>query len=57
MSTRATGTIEIKTSDEKPYEEIDGGSKLTRASVANSCHALAGTVHRSRHVAASQHRL
>ena len=38
MSIRATGTFEVKTWDEKPYEEIDGGAKLTRASVTQSFH-------------------
>jgi len=35
MSTHATGTFEFKSWDEKPYSEIDGGPKLTHASVAN----------------------
>jgi len=38
MSTHATGTFDVKTWDEKPYEEIDGGAKLTRASVTQSFH-------------------
>ena len=38
MSTHATGTFEVKTWDEKPYSEIDGGPKLTRASVTKSFH-------------------
>jgi uncharacterized protein DUF3224 len=29
----ATATFELKRWDEKPYDEIDGGPKLTRASV------------------------
>jgi hypothetical protein len=33
MSTHASATFEIKKWDEKPYQEIEGGSKLTRASV------------------------
>ena len=33
MSTHATAVFEIKTWDEKPYQEMEGGSKLTRASV------------------------
>jgi uncharacterized protein DUF3224 len=33
MSTRATAVFEVKTWDEKPYQELEGGSKLTRASV------------------------
>ena len=36
MSTHATGTFEGKSWDEKPYHEIDGGPKLTRASVTNA---------------------
>ena len=36
MSTLATATFEVKTWDEKPYNEIDGGPKLTRASVTKS---------------------
>ncbi len=36
MGTRATGTFEIKNWDEKTYEEIGGGAKLTRASVKKS---------------------
>ena len=36
MSTRATGTFEVKTWDEKPYDEIDGGAKLTHARVTKS---------------------
>ena len=38
MSTLATATFEVKTWDEKPYNEIDGGPKLTRASVTKSFH-------------------
>jgi hypothetical protein len=33
MSTRAIGTFKIAGWDEKPYAEIEGGRKLTRASV------------------------
>jgi hypothetical protein len=33
MSTHAKGTFEVKGWDEKPYEEISGEAKLTRASV------------------------
>ena len=33
MTTRATGTFEIKTWDEQPYTEFDDGRKLARASV------------------------
>jgi hypothetical protein len=36
VSTRATAVFEIKTWDEKPYQEIEGGSKLTRASVTKT---------------------
>ena len=38
MSTHATGRFEVKSWDEKPYNEIDGGPKLTRASVTESWH-------------------
>ena len=38
VSTRATGRFEIKKWDEKPYEELEGGKKLTRASVQHSWH-------------------
>jgi Protein of unknown function (DUF3224) len=33
MKTQATGKFTIKSWDEKPYVEFDGGGKLTRASV------------------------
>jgi Protein of unknown function (DUF3224) len=33
MSTRATATFKIEGWDEKPYAEIEGGRKLTQASV------------------------
>jgi hypothetical protein len=33
MPTLATATFSLKRWDEKPYDEIDGGPKLTRASV------------------------
>lgn len=36
MSMHATAIFEIKTWDEKPYQEIEGGSKLTRASVTKT---------------------
>jgi hypothetical protein len=36
MSTHATAVFEVKTWDEKPYQEIEGGSKLTRASVTKA---------------------
>ena len=35
MSTRATGTFEMRRWDERPYNEIDGELKLTRSSVIN----------------------
>jgi len=38
MSGQATGILEIKNWDEKPYEEIGGAAKLTRASVTTSFH-------------------
>ena len=33
MSNLATATFSLKQWDEKPYDELDGGPKLTRASV------------------------
>lgn len=36
MSIHATAVFEVKTWDEKPYQEIEGGSKLTRASVTKA---------------------
>jgi hypothetical protein len=36
VTTRATAVFQIKTWDEKPYQEIEGGSKLTRASVTKT---------------------
>ncbi len=36
MSKQATATFEVKGWDEKPYDEVDGGPKLTRASVTKS---------------------
>jgi hypothetical protein len=38
MTTHATGTFEIKSWDEKPYEELDGDARLTRASVTSTFH-------------------
>jgi hypothetical protein len=38
MSTRATGTAEIKIWDEKPYNETEGWPKFTHASVTESFH-------------------
>ncbi len=34
MSKHATATFQVKSWDEKPYDEVEGGPKLTRASVA-----------------------
>ncbi|MDH3216427.1 MAG: DUF3224 domain-containing protein [Candidatus Krumholzibacteria bacterium] len=36
MSTHASATFEVKHWDEKPFNEIDGGPKLTRVSVSKS---------------------
>jgi hypothetical protein len=36
MTKQAQSTFEIKTWEEKPYDEFDGGRKLTRASVKKS---------------------
>ena len=36
MSTHATAVFQVKTWDEKPYQVIDGGAKLTRASVTKT---------------------
>jgi hypothetical protein len=36
MSTHATATFEVKSWDEKPYDEMEGGPKLTRASITKS---------------------
>jgi len=36
MTTHATGTFEISSWDENPYVELDGGAKLTRASVGQA---------------------
>lgn len=33
MATHATGEFELKSWDEEPYDEIEGGGKLTRAVV------------------------
>lgn len=38
MTTRASATFEIKAWDEKPYDEFEGGRKLTRASVKKAFH-------------------
>lgn len=36
MCAHATGTFAVKSWDEKPYTEIEGGRKLTRASVTQA---------------------
>jgi hypothetical protein len=36
MATQATGTFKYKQWDEKPYSEVEGGSKLARACVINA---------------------
>jgi hypothetical protein len=36
MSTQATAVFEVKTWDEKPVQQLEGGSKLTRASVTKA---------------------
>lgn len=38
MSAHATGTFEVKTWDEKLFDEFGGGGKLTRASVTKCFH-------------------
>ena len=38
MSTHATATFEVKSWDEQSYQEFEGGTKLTRASVTTSYH-------------------
>jgi hypothetical protein len=38
MSTRAKGTFEVKGWDEKPFSEVEGGPKLTHASVSKALH-------------------
>ena len=38
MVKQAAATFQIKTWDEKPYDEIAGGTKLTRATVTRSFH-------------------
>jgi hypothetical protein len=38
MSARATGTLEMKSWDEKPYNEAEGELKLTRSTVTNTFH-------------------
>ncbi len=36
MTTRATATFKVNSWDEKPYDEMEGGPKLTRATVTKS---------------------
>jgi Protein of unknown function (DUF3224) len=36
MTTHATGRFEMKSWNENPYQELEGGRKLTRASVSNA---------------------
>lgn len=36
MSTHATGTFKVKNWKEKPYNKIEGGAKLTRATVTQT---------------------
>ena len=36
MTTHATGTFQVTSWDEKPYQETEGGPKLTRASITKS---------------------
>jgi hypothetical protein len=36
MSTKETGTYQVTGWDEKPYEEADGGLKLTKATITNT---------------------
>lgn len=36
MSTEASCTFKVTTWDEKPYQEFDGGAKLTRAKVSQA---------------------
>ena len=38
MSTHASATFEITSWDEKPYEQLEGGGKLSRATVAQTYH-------------------
>ena len=38
MTVRASATFEIVAWDEKPYDEFEGGRKLTRASVKKALH-------------------
>jgi Protein of unknown function (DUF3224) len=36
MTTHAEGSFELKSFDEEPYEELDGGAKLTRARIVQA---------------------
>lgn len=36
MTTHATGSFEVKSWDEQPYAELEGGRKLTKASVTQA---------------------
>ena len=36
MTTHATATFKVKSWDENPYDEMEGGPKLTRASITKS---------------------
>jgi len=38
MTMQATGTYAIKSWDEQPFSEVEGGTKLSRASVTTSFH-------------------
>ena len=38
MSTQASATFEVTNWDEKPYDEVDGGPKLSRATVTKTFH-------------------
>ncbi len=38
MSTRASATFEVTNWDEKPYDEVEGGPKLSRATVTKAFH-------------------
>ena len=38
MTTHASATFEVKGWDEKPYAEIEGGAKFTRATVTKTFH-------------------
>ena len=38
MSTQAAGGFKVKSWDEKPFKELEGGGKLTRATVTQAFH-------------------